>query len=71
MRDRPAIPHRRIKQLAMVVLQWHWLTSRGGVLRANPSTEDSCGVRCRDLYPAVTLLRDADGLADTTPTPQS
>ena len=39
------IPHRRIKQLAMVVLQWHWLTSRGGVLRANPSTEDSCGVR--------------------------
>ena len=49
MRDLPAIPHRRIKQLAMVVLQWHWLTSRGGVLRANPSTEDSCGVRCRAL----------------------
>ena len=49
MRDRPAIPHRRIKRLAMVVLQWHWLTNRGGVLRANPSTEDSCGVRCRAL----------------------
>ena len=51
MRDRPAIPHRRIKQLAMVVLQWHWLTSSGGVLRANPSTEDSCGVGAELFQP--------------------
>ena len=55
MRDRPAIPHRRIKQ-SMVVLQWHWLTSPRRRPPGIPLRRRTAVAYGAELYPAVAAI---------------